>query len=231
MTELLQLIVNGLVEGSVYALGAAGISLVFGPLRIVNFAQGDYLTFGAFAAVLANVTWRLDMVSSTLFALLATAALAVVLEFVLWRPMRRRGAKTMSLFITSIGLAFILRASILFVSREQRARVPGERLPVLLDRRHPGLRATADLDCRRADRDRRDRAAAGADELRPRHPSDRRQRRARLDRRCRRRPHGRLHLDSRRDPRRPVRRARRADPELVRREPRASTSSCRSSPR
>ena len=127
MTELLQLIVNGLVEGSIYALGAAGISLVFGPLRIVNFAQGDYLTFGAFAAVLANVDWRLNMVFSTAFALLATAALAVAIEFVLWRPMRKRGAKTMSLFITSIGLAFILRSSILFVAgsseREYRVNV------------------------------------------------------------------------------------------------------------
>ena len=127
MTELLQLIVNGLVEGSIYALGAAGISLVFGPLRIVNFAQGDYLTFGAFAAVLANVGWRLDMVFSTAFAMVATAALAVAIEFVLWRPMRKRGAKTMSLFITSIGLAFILRASILFVAgsgeREYRVNV------------------------------------------------------------------------------------------------------------
>jgi neutral amino acid transport system permease protein len=125
VTELLQLMVNGLVEGSVYALGAAGISLVFGPLRIVNFAQGDYLTFGAFAAVLANLGWGLDMVSSTLFALVATAALAVALDFTLWRPMRKRGAKTMSLFITSIGLAFILRASILFAagSSERAFRV------------------------------------------------------------------------------------------------------------
>jgi branched-subunit amino acid ABC-type transport system permease component len=127
MLQLLQLIVNGLVEGSVYALGAAGISLVYGALRIVNFAQGDYLTFGAFAAVLANLSWRADMVFSTLFACAATAVLAVMLEFVLWRPMRRRGAKTMSLFITSIGLAFILRASILFAAgsgeREYRVNV------------------------------------------------------------------------------------------------------------
>jgi len=127
MLQLLQLIVNGLVEGSVYALGAAGISLVFGALRIVNFAQVDYLTFGAFAAILANQGWGADMVFSTLFALAATAALALLIEFVLWRPMRRRGAKTMSLFITSIGLAFILRGSILFAAgsgeREYRVNV------------------------------------------------------------------------------------------------------------
>ena len=115
MTELLQLIVNGLVTGSIYALGAASISLVYGALRIVNFAQGDYVTFGAYAALLVNLHWRGGMVSATLFAVGATAALAVALEFVLWRPMRRRGAKTMGLFITSIGLAFIMRASILFI--------------------------------------------------------------------------------------------------------------------
>ncbi len=115
MTGFLQLVVNGIVTGSIFALGAAGISLVFGPLRIVNFAQGDYLTFGAYAALLVNLSWGGDMVWSTLFALLATAALAIVLEFALWRPMRRRGAKMMSLFVTSIGLAFVMRSAMLFV--------------------------------------------------------------------------------------------------------------------
>ena len=114
--ELAQLMVNGLVSGSVFALGAAGISLVFGPLRIVNFAQGDYLTFGAYMAVLANLTRGLNIVPAALFAMAMTAVLAVGLEFALWRPMRLRGAKTMSLFITSIGLAFILRSAILFVA-------------------------------------------------------------------------------------------------------------------
>jgi neutral amino acid transport system permease protein len=114
MSDFIQLLVNGLVTGSVFALGAAGISLVFGPLRIVNFAQGDYLTFGAYAAIAVNLGWGGNMVWSTLFALLATAALAIALEFVLWRPMRRRGAKMMSLFVTSIGLAFIMRSAMLF---------------------------------------------------------------------------------------------------------------------
>jgi neutral amino acid transport system permease protein len=114
MTGFLQLVVNGVVTGSVFALGAAGISLVFGPLRIVNFAQGDYITFGAYAAIAVNIGWGGNMVWSTLFALLATAVLAIVLEFVLWRPMRRRGAKMMSLFVTSIGLAFIMRSAMLF---------------------------------------------------------------------------------------------------------------------
>ncbi|MHB1244142.1 MAG: ABC transporter permease subunit, partial [Gaiellaceae bacterium] len=54
MSELLQLVVNGLVNGSVVALAAVGVSLVYGMLRIVNFAHGDYLTAGAYAAVAAT---------------------------------------------------------------------------------------------------------------------------------------------------------------------------------
>ena len=48
---------NGLALGSVYALGAVGLTLVYGILKLVNFAHGDFLTFGAYMAFLVNVTW------------------------------------------------------------------------------------------------------------------------------------------------------------------------------
>ncbi|MGH2377169.1 MAG: branched-chain amino acid ABC transporter permease [Candidatus Limnocylindria bacterium] len=109
MLDLLQLAANGLVAGSIIAIGAIGLTLVFGILRIVNFAHGDYLTFGAYAALLANLTWGLNMPVAAAFAMLATGTLGVALEFGLWRPMRHRRAGTVSLFITSIGLALVLR--------------------------------------------------------------------------------------------------------------------------
>ena len=59
---------NGLVTGSYLALGAAGISFVYGILRLVNFAQGDFLTFGAYMALLLNVTAPRDIVIAALFA-------------------------------------------------------------------------------------------------------------------------------------------------------------------
>lgn len=109
MGELIQLFVNGLVAGSIIALGAVGLTLVYGILRIVNFAHGDYLTFGAYLALFATTAFGVGMVLGTAFAILAAAALAVVLEFVLWRPMRAKQAGVISLFITSIGLALVLR--------------------------------------------------------------------------------------------------------------------------
>lgn len=122
MTELVQLLVNGLVTGSVIAIGAVGVSLVFGILKIINFAHGDYLTFGAFTALYANLTLGLGLVAAALFAVAATLALSVVLEYALWRPMRRRRAGTFSLFIVSIGLALILRDMIFLIAGPQSRR-------------------------------------------------------------------------------------------------------------
>lgn len=112
MNELLQLLVNGLTAGSVLALAAVGVTLVYGVLKVVNFAHGDYLTFGAFAA-LTTTQLGLGMVVGTLVAMLATAVLAVVLEYVLWRPLRRRRTSTIFLFLSAIGLALILRQAVL----------------------------------------------------------------------------------------------------------------------
>ncbi len=121
MSELAQLLVNGVVTGSIIALAAIGISLVYGILRIVNFAHGDYLTFGTYAAFLVNVTWSGNMLLATVFAIVATALLSVALELVLWRPMRRKGAGLFTLFVTGIGLALVLRHAIfLGASAEQR---------------------------------------------------------------------------------------------------------------
>lgn len=110
---LLQLLVNGLITGSIIAIAAVGVSLLYGILRLVNFAHGDLMTLGAFVGVAFNVALGLPMVAATLLAMLATACLSVALEYVLWRPLRRRGARFMSLFLASIGLALILRQAIL----------------------------------------------------------------------------------------------------------------------
>ena len=110
-----QLLVNGLVTGSVYAIAAVGISLVYGILRLVNFAYGDMMTFGAFAGYFANATLGLPMLASAAFAMVAGAVLSVALDVVLWRPLRLRRAGFMGLFLASIGVALVLRQAILLV--------------------------------------------------------------------------------------------------------------------
>jgi branched-chain amino acid transport system permease protein len=100
---------SGLTLGSVYALGAVGLTLVYGILKLVNFAHGDFLTFGAFMAYLVNVTWGAPLVFAILFAMALTALLGVVFERVMWGPMRARRAGLLQLLLMSIGLAFLIR--------------------------------------------------------------------------------------------------------------------------
>jgi len=115
----MQLLANGLVTGSVIALAAAGISIVYGILRLVNFAYGDYMTFGAFAGILFNVKLGLPIVLAAVLAMAATALLSVALELVLWRRLRATSAGFMSLFIVSVGLALVLRHVIYLVAGPQ----------------------------------------------------------------------------------------------------------------
>lgn len=125
MPEFLQLTVNGIVIGAIIAIAAVGLTLIYGILRIVNFAHGDYLTFGAYMALVVNVTWAMHPVVAAAFAVVATVVLSLSLEFVLWRPLRARGAGLTSLFLTSIGLALVLRHAIQwrFGTRPFRYRV------------------------------------------------------------------------------------------------------------
>ena len=109
----LQLVANGLVTGSVIAIGAVGVSIVYGILRLVNFAYGDFIAFGALAAYAFNGPLGVPLVFATALGMLATAVLSLLLDRVLWRPLRVRRAGFMSLFLASIGLALVLRQALL----------------------------------------------------------------------------------------------------------------------
>jgi neutral amino acid transport system permease protein len=115
----LQLLANGLVTGSVIAIAAVGVSVVYGILRLVNFAYGDLMAFGALVAFACNDRLGLGMLPATLLAMLAAASLSVGLDLVLWRPLRARRAGFMSLFLASIGLALVLRQSLLLAAGPQ----------------------------------------------------------------------------------------------------------------
>jgi neutral amino acid transport system permease protein len=112
--EVAETALSGLSTGAIYALGAVGLTLVYGILKLVNFAHGDFVTFGAYMAYLANVTWGVPLVFGLIFAMVATAALGVLSEKVMWAPMRRKRAGLLQLVLMSIGLAFLIRSAIQF---------------------------------------------------------------------------------------------------------------------
>lgn len=110
MTELLQLVVFGLVLGGIIALGAIGVSLIFGILRFANFAHGDMMTVGAYLALVVVGPLALPMYVAFPLALAGTAVVVVAIDQVLFRRLRRTAP--VILLISSFGVALILRSVI-----------------------------------------------------------------------------------------------------------------------
>jgi neutral amino acid transport system permease protein len=115
LQEFAQRSVNGIVSGSYFALGAIGLTLVYGILKLVNFAQGDMLTFGAYIAFLFDATLDMPLAVALVAGVLATAALGVAQELAMWRPMRAKKAGMLQLLLMALGLAFVLRYVIQFI--------------------------------------------------------------------------------------------------------------------
>jgi neutral amino acid transport system permease protein len=88
---------------------------VYAILRLVNFAHGDFLTFGAYMAYLVNVTWGMPLILGIFFAMATTALLGIFLERVMWGPMRARGAGVLQLILMSLGLALVIRYMIQYI--------------------------------------------------------------------------------------------------------------------
>jgi neutral amino acid transport system permease protein len=114
--DLGQRTINGVVAGTYFALGAVGLTLVYGTLKLVNFAHGDMLTFGAYIAFMVNITLGAPVVVAVLAAVAVTAALGIASERVMWRPMRAKGAGLLQMLLIAIGFAFVIRYSVQFVA-------------------------------------------------------------------------------------------------------------------
>ena len=105
---MLQLIVYGLISGSILALGAIGLTLIYGILNFANFAHGDLMALGAYLVLFFRVSLALPMWLSFILGVLCTALLGVCLDRVWFRP-RQRQARAAILAISSLGLALILQ--------------------------------------------------------------------------------------------------------------------------
>lgn len=113
MTEVLQVILYGLVLGSIIVLGAIGLTLTYGILNFANFAHGDMMTLGAYFALFYRfgLGWPLSL--SLVAAMISGAVAAVLIDKVVYRPLRSRGSIT--LLIASVGVALIIRNLIRFI--------------------------------------------------------------------------------------------------------------------
>jgi len=99
-------LLNGLAQGSTYALVAVGFALIFGTLRLVTFAHGEVFMMGAFVAYTLMSVLHANMIIAFLVAFLATALLGVVIECVGFRLLRN--APHSSSLLVTIGFSIVL---------------------------------------------------------------------------------------------------------------------------
>ncbi|GAC1537376.1 MAG: hypothetical protein NVS2B7_07640 [Herpetosiphon sp.] len=121
-TAVFQHVLNGLAIGSVYAIFALGYTLVFSILRIINFAHGGVFTLGAYFTyaltgsafgangLLANgrLPLRLPFLAALLLGGLLSAGVAVGIERVAFRPLRRRTGDPLLALVSSLGVSIVI---------------------------------------------------------------------------------------------------------------------------
>ncbi len=148
----LQFLIDGLIAGSMIGLGAIGVTLTYSILRFSNFAHGDFMAWGAYAAMVVvgvlggstpmkPLSFGLPLLLAMLVAMGLTALLALVLDWVLFARLRARG-QSIIVVMASFGASMALRSLLefLFTSRPTYfSRAIQMAVPVGL-----GIRITAD---------------------------------------------------------------------------------------
>ena len=108
MSVLAQFAVNGVVAGSVYAMIALGFALIFTASRVFHFAHGGVYTLSAFAGYTALVTFNLGLVAGFLAAVVAAAILGVLINVLLYEPMKAGGVSPFVAMISSFGVLIVI---------------------------------------------------------------------------------------------------------------------------
>ena len=103
MSAFVGSVINGIALGMAYALIAVGYSLVFGILRLINFAHGSIYAFGAYMVFLF-VTLKLGFLPAIIVSVILSGLLAFLMDKVTLEPLRKKGSDTIAYLITTVGV-------------------------------------------------------------------------------------------------------------------------------
>lgn len=106
---LTQLLLNGIIAGSIYSLIALGFALIYQTTRFFHFAHGAIYTFGAYFAYLFFIQLNIDRWLAFPLACVATMLIGVICEITIYKPMRKSKATDLTLLIASLGLYIVLQ--------------------------------------------------------------------------------------------------------------------------
>jgi branched-chain amino acid transport system permease protein len=153
MDTFLQNCLNGLSIGSIYALIAIGYTMVYGILRLINFAHGDIFMMAGYFMIICMTDLLIPWYISIIIVIIATIILGVVIEKVAYKPLR--DAPRMSIMISAIGVSYLLENLATYIFSAQPKSYPYDKMGFLSqghagqhlhhagDLHHPGADHTA----------------------------------------------------------------------------------------
>ena len=112
--QILQQMINGLSLGSIYALLALGYTMVYGILRLINFAHGDIYMLGAYIGYFCMTTLHLGFLPSLLIAMVLCTLVGITIEKIAYKPLRN--ATRIAVLITAIGVSLFIEYGTMYIA-------------------------------------------------------------------------------------------------------------------
>ena len=113
MSQFLQQVINGLSLGSIYALIALGYTIVYGIIKLINFAHGDIYMLGAYVAFITTTYFGFSFFPAMIASMVVCGILGVLIERIAYKPLRH--ATRIAALITAIGVSYVLEYTTQYV--------------------------------------------------------------------------------------------------------------------
>ncbi|MBY0145339.1 branched-chain amino acid ABC transporter permease [Neobacillus niacini] len=126
--EIMQQLVNGVSLGSIYALIALGYTMVYGIVKLINFAHGDVFMVGAFIGFYSITILDLGFFPSLIISMTACAIMGVLIERIAYKPLRN--ATRIAALITAIGVSLLIEYGMIYARGAQPEAYPSDIIPV-----------------------------------------------------------------------------------------------------
>ncbi|WP_284037186.1 branched-chain amino acid ABC transporter permease [Neobacillus sp. 114] len=125
--DWLQQLINGISLGSIYALIALGYTMVYGIIKLINFAHGDVFMVGAFIGFYAIKGWGLGFLPALIISMTFCAVFGVLIERIAYK--RLRNATRIAALITAIGMSLLIEYGMIYIRGAQPEAYPADVLP------------------------------------------------------------------------------------------------------
>ncbi|MGO4838150.1 branched-chain amino acid ABC transporter permease, partial [Rhizobiaceae sp. 2RAB30] len=122
---IIQQALNGLTQGMAYALVALGLTMIFGVLHVINFAQGELYMLGGLVAVLASTLLGLPYLGAVLVAVIAVVAVAALVDLVAVKPVLPKKDGPSTVLLSTFAISLLLHQSVLSSWGPNPARLEG----------------------------------------------------------------------------------------------------------